>query len=565
MNRVTYPVGCSISDRSCDALGSRKKFALVLLGAISFAVICQSWARADGGGDKEPGPAGALKNLAELKAATAFVKVQADSITGSGSGFLMRVEGDNAWVVTNEHVVNPHVEVSIPVLPQRPPGRPGQRFVIPREEKRVVELKNLTITLVFWSGTKQEQSARAELVAADPELDLAVLRVTGVKNLPRPSDFSVPPKLVETMPLFVFGFPFGELLALKKGNPTITVGRASVSSIREDERGELSVVQIDGAINPGNSGGPVVDSEGRLVGIAVATIRGAHIGLAIPSPHLTRMLQGRVGPAKVASQKVDKKNGEAVIEVPLIDPLSKIKAVELHYLRVDAVAPQPKPRPDGGWDPVPGTKRLELTMQKLRASGTLRVPDPGKPVSFLFQASYGTDGGKLAYSRPTTLRLDFSAPPPQIARPAPGGPGAPGDAGPKDVPALQTNNEFVCLPSGGGNLNNVKDHPPVSNYSTYIYKIGDLKKPALVIRQGPNPRAVAFDPKTDSIYSQNSENQLIVFDRAGDKQKEYRLGSGQTVQQILVHLGQKKLLVLTDAKIYLVEPVPGRKVAKPNE
>jgi S1-C subfamily serine protease len=260
--------------------------------------------------------AGALKNLAALKAATVFVKVEAGSLQGSGSGFLLKVEGDTAYVVTNHHVANPHVEFDIrelvpsqsaprqpspnrPGFPNRssPPVTPGRPRVqsspgIVRHRHVVVSPKDSNITLVFWSGTKKEKSGRAEIVATDPDRDLAVLRIRGIRGLPLPLETGPIPGLVETTPVYVLGFPFGKLLTTNQGNPAITVGKGSVSSLREDEHGELAIVQIDGALNPGNSGGPVVDGQGRLVGVAVATIKGAGIGLAIPSIQLTKMLQG---------------------------------------------------------------------------------------------------------------------------------------------------------------------------------------------------------------------------------------------------------------------------------
>ena len=39
----------------------------------------------------------------------------------------------------------------------------------------------------------------------------------------------------------------------------------------------------------------MVDPEGRLVGIANATIRGSHIGLAVPAQDLARLLEGKAG------------------------------------------------------------------------------------------------------------------------------------------------------------------------------------------------------------------------------------------------------------------------------
>ena len=67
------------------------------------------------------------------------------------------------------------------------------------------------IAVVFHSGTKQEESIRGEIVAADPERDLAVLKVSSIKELPKPIDCLHEPELAETMPIYTFGFPFGKL------------------------------------------------------------------------------------------------------------------------------------------------------------------------------------------------------------------------------------------------------------------------------------------------------------------------------------------------------------------
>ena len=218
-----------------------------------------------------------LSVLEEIKSATVFIKVESGGAAASGSGFVMRVDGDTGYVVTNHHVITmPEQSLFGP----RPFGRP--RFVKPGGVP--------TITLVFRSGTPKEQSVRAAIAADDSQRDLAVLKVTGVANLPAPIDFSRNPDLVETMPVFLFGFPFGEALDLNKGNPAITVGKGSVSSLRMNARGEVRRIQIDGDLNPGNSGGPVVDAKGRLVGVAVAKVTGTRIGLAIPPSELTKML-----------------------------------------------------------------------------------------------------------------------------------------------------------------------------------------------------------------------------------------------------------------------------------
>jgi hypothetical protein len=86
------------------------------------------------------------RSLDELKAATVFIKVAAGPLRTTGSGFVLQVQGDTAYVVTNEHVIR-------------------------RRGAAVHE-----ITLVFPNGTKQERSYRAEVAAADPEQNQVTMK-----------------------------------------------------------------------------------------------------------------------------------------------------------------------------------------------------------------------------------------------------------------------------------------------------------------------------------------------------------------------------------------------------
>ncbi|MBI3466714.1 MAG: trypsin-like peptidase domain-containing protein, partial [Planctomycetes bacterium] len=218
----------------------------------------------------------ALETVAAIKSATVYVKVPVGDKLATGSGWVMKVEGETGYLVTNHHVV------------ADAPKPTGAEYPV--------------VTVVFHSGTKKEQAARAEVLASQREPDLAVLKVTGVQGLPRPINFGRLPDLVETMPVFVFGFPVTGLDRDK--NPPITVTKGSVSSIRED-----GIVQLDTNLNPGNSGGPVVDTKGRLIGIAFARPKAlvkdqepiAGIGLAIQATELTQILHGRIGHYAIAS------------------------------------------------------------------------------------------------------------------------------------------------------------------------------------------------------------------------------------------------------------------------
>jgi S1-C subfamily serine protease len=258
----------------------------------------------DGGG------ALSFQMLDALKRATAFIKVESGDQLATGSGFLARVDGNMGFVVTNHHVIAPppaRIFIRRPPLPPRVFAGARQGFQKP------------TYTLVFNSGAADERSFPAEVAADDAKADLAVLRIAGLPPGASPIPIDAQAPLMETMSVFILGFPFGEMLATNKGNPAITVGKGSVSSIRKDNNGQLSMVQINGDLNPGNSGGPVVDARGRLVGIAVKTVVGTQIGLAIPAAKLpnllaTAPLQGAVAvlPNEAAPQNNPPRQGGAL-------------------------------------------------------------------------------------------------------------------------------------------------------------------------------------------------------------------------------------------------------------
>src|SRR5262249_19211165 len=111
--------------------------------------------------------------------------------------------------------------------------------------------------------------------------------------------------------------------------------------------------------------------------------------------------------------------------------------------------------------------------------------------------------------------------------------------------------KYMCAPCGGGNYPGLKNHPQVTPYSTYIYPVDNLNKPAFVLKQGAYPLAVGFDGKAGLAYTQNFQQQMIVFTDTGMKLKEYRLDCGNP-RQYLVHPEGRKLLVLGDTKLLLV-------------
>jgi S1-C subfamily serine protease len=347
--------------------------------------------------------------LADIKAATVFVKVQAGGLQGSGSGFLMLVKGDLALIVTNEHVV----------LPPAVATRQGTR-----------RLAVTSIDVVFNSGRKNETVAKATVLAADPYRDLAILQIQGAKDLPKPIDLAAKVEPVETMPVFMFGFPFGEALSTSRGNPAITVGKGSVSSIREDDRGDQKAIQIDGDLNPGNSGGPVVDAKGRLIGVAVAKLRGTHIGLAIPPTELTKLLNGRVSGVNIKTVKVADGVAEVHIEVRLIDPLNKVSKAAIRYV-TDEESAAIKADAAGRWPPMPNAETATLKIDGQTAAGNFMVKLNGKATVRCIVQPVVTNGANdvvyLQPGRPHTINATKS---PDAVAEKPAEPAAPIAAGP---------------------------------------------------------------------------------------------------------------------------------------
>jgi serine protease Do len=123
------------------------------------------------------------------------------------------------------------------------------------------------------------EECKANVIGSDPPTDIAVLRIESKKTLPAAV-------LADSDKLEV-----GDLV-LAMGNPfdvgqTVTLGLVSALG-RGGFRisGYENFIQTDAAINPGNSGGPLLDAEGRVVGINTAIISPSGgfngVGFAVP-------------------------------------------------------------------------------------------------------------------------------------------------------------------------------------------------------------------------------------------------------------------------------------------
>ena len=163
---------------------------------------------------------------------------------GSGSGFLMDAQGH---VVTNDHVVAGGSEYRVRF------GEGGDALP-------------------------------AKLVGTDPSTDLAVLEVDP-DDVPAETD---PLELASSSQLrpgdvaIAIGSPFG-----LSGSVTTGIISALDRQIRSPNGFPIEgVLQTDAAINPGNSGGPLLDAEGRVIGvnsqIASSSRQSSGVGFAVP-------------------------------------------------------------------------------------------------------------------------------------------------------------------------------------------------------------------------------------------------------------------------------------------
>lgn len=141
---------------------------------------------------------------------------------------------------------------------------------------------------------------RATIVGADPDKDLAVLKIDAPADVLRPLAIGTSSNLQVGQKVYAIGNPFGL-------DQTLTTGVISglgreIQSVTQ--RPIQNVIQTDAAINPGNSGGPLLDSAGRLIGVntAIYSTSGAYagIGFAVPVDTINRIVPQLVAFGEVA-------------------------------------------------------------------------------------------------------------------------------------------------------------------------------------------------------------------------------------------------------------------------
>jgi putative serine protease PepD len=179
---------------------------------------------------------------------------------GTGSGVI--VDAERAIILTNNHVIG--------------------------------DAHRIEITL------SDGRNYKARLIGTDPETDIGVVQITNPPSNLTAVTFSDSRTLEVGQHVLAIGNPFGLSSTLTQGIVS-SLDRTVKSPTGAMLRG---LIQTDAAINPGNSGGPLLDTDGRLIGINTAILSqsgdSAGIGFAIPINGIRRILPELVSKGKIA-------------------------------------------------------------------------------------------------------------------------------------------------------------------------------------------------------------------------------------------------------------------------
>lgn len=173
------------------------------------------------------------------EAVQAVVTVRTD--IGQGTGFIIN---ENGYFVTNAHVLSGAKEV--------------------------------------YAITNEQDTISAELIGYNSNLDVALLKISGKYqklNLADSNKVSIGEKVI------AIGNPLGLQFSVSQG---------IVSGVhREGLNGLDAYIQTDAALNPGNSGGPLIDNNGKVIGINNFKIgAGESLGFALESNYIKEAVNG---------------------------------------------------------------------------------------------------------------------------------------------------------------------------------------------------------------------------------------------------------------------------------
>ncbi len=252
----------------------------------------------EGNGGEGSAPTGEIERVAQqLLPSVTQVNVAGAGQAGSGSGIIISSDGQ---ILTNNHVVESAAERG-------------------------------SITVAFNDGT----NAKAEILGRDPVTDLAVIKAEGKSGL-KAATLGSSAQLRVGQEVVAIGSPFGLESTVTTGIISALnrpVGASSGGGGRDQT--VFPAIQTDAAINPGNSGGPLVDLEGRVIGInsAIRSNGGTSdagsigLGFAIPVDLAKNVSRQLVKGDKVQHARIGVTVGPAIADDDITGIGAEIKEV----------------------------------------------------------------------------------------------------------------------------------------------------------------------------------------------------------------------------------------------
>ena len=230
---------------------------------------------------------GAFDDSTTVVEATPISSAQ-PSAPGSTSidvGQIYRQSGPGVVQITSTSRGAPSTDVFGNTLPGSAQRALGSGFVIDKDGHIVTNYHVIQGASEIEVSFSNKDTVEAKVVGSDPSTDLALLKVDVDAKALTPLSLADSDKVDVGDPVVAIGNPFG----LER---TVTAG--IVSALQREVRAPNNytidhVIQTDAPINSGNSGGPLIDAEGRVIGVnsQIETANGGGgnvgIGFAVPS------------------------------------------------------------------------------------------------------------------------------------------------------------------------------------------------------------------------------------------------------------------------------------------
>ena len=145
------------------------------------------------------------------------------------------------------------------------------------------------LTLVMNVASEKERVFVCTVLRSNKQADLAILKATKPGEFPA-LQLGNDDEVFETLQTIAFGFPFGKELSVDDAAyPAMSINTGRITSIRK-KKYKVDLFQLDAQLNPGNSGGPVLNAEGKVIGVVSRGVLQSGVNFAIPVGKLKSLI-----------------------------------------------------------------------------------------------------------------------------------------------------------------------------------------------------------------------------------------------------------------------------------